>query len=452
MESKKQEELEKMYALRAGLSLISQKCDELIEDNAKISQMQEDIYQLQQSKKVLNKTYIEQEVNKFKEDANVIYTGSSKRVINVYQELKEKSNAFFRFTRKSIPSIWDFLHEFIDEIVDENGDWGSGIWMIFSIIAHIFAAILILPISIPIILFDIIAFPFVYIGHTSEREVLKSIKKDKYFKTIKKEAQKDENIDTNIGLNTINELVDVLKGADYQFSKMENQIIKTYMIFLPSAIVYLYNYHDYVAKYKLEVGYKDIEHQNEELNKKENKMLDEYENKIQNNNQMSLQILTQCQLITKTLIELYSSTLDIRDWESLDFVIFNYETGRADSIKEALQLVDFERRNSNYKNSIKEASQAISGNIKENFHELGISKFESLFNQLEVQFIQMAELNREVCNTNGRIEDIAGDIKTASNLMITKHTLTNALLAKANVSSLEIVDQMKQLNSKIKNK
>ena len=43
---KKQEELQKMYALRAGLSIISQKCDKLENDNRCVQKMKTEVMQL----------------------------------------------------------------------------------------------------------------------------------------------------------------------------------------------------------------------------------------------------------------------------------------------------------------------------------------------------------------------------------------------------------------------
>lgn len=143
--------------------------------------------------------------------------------------------------------------------------------------------------------------------------------------------------------------------------------------------------------------------------------------------------------VENALIKEYNSMLDIRDWENLDLVIYYYETRRADSIKEALQLVDMERRNNELINSIKYASNEICRTIRSSIQVLGevlVAGFNSLSAQLEAQRVQ----------TMGALQQINQSISG----VLTQQTLNNALLAKANVSSRQMVEQMKTLNNKLK--
>ena len=139
-------------------------------------------------------------------------------------------------------------------------------------------------------------------------------------------------------------------------------------------------------------------------------------------------IIVENNVILNSLNKQFGNLLDIRDWENLDLVIYYYETGRADSIKEALQLVDNERRN----NALIQAIGIATTEICRSIQSLGrvmIQGFASLSAQIEAQRVQI---------TNAMSE------------MVTQQTLSNALLAKANVSSKEMVEQMKKLNIKIK--
>lgn len=150
-------------------------------------------------------------------------------------------------------------------------------------------------------------------------------------------------------------------------------------------------------------------------------------------------IIKETTAIQKALIKEYSPMLDIRDWENLDLVIYYYETRRADSIKEALQLVDVERRNNELINSIQCASNEICRTIRSSVQVLGevlVAGFNSLSAQLEAQRVQ----------TMGALQQINQSISG----VLTQQTLNNALLAKANVSSKQMVEQMKTLNNKIK--
>lgn len=134
------------------------------------------------------------------------------------------------------------------------------------------------------------------------------------------------------------------------------------------------------------------------------------------------------EIIDHTLVSTFGTILDKRDWENLDLIIYYYETGRADSVKEALQLVDKEKRN----DALIEAIGIATNEICRSIHSLGkvmIQGFASLSAQLEAQRAQIA----------GAMSDI-----------LTQQTLNNALLAKANVSSKQMVEQMKTLNNKLK--
>ena len=64
--------------------------------------------------------------------------------------------------------------------------------------------------------------------------------------------------------------------------------------------------------------------------------------------------MNQVKRYTDALITEFSSVLDPRDWANIDLIIFYYETGRADTLKEALQQVDRQRQNEALIKAIKE--------------------------------------------------------------------------------------------------
>lgn len=66
------------------------------------------------------------------------------------------------------------------------------------------------------------------------------------------------------------------------------------------------------------------------------------QNVLDKRNQAIGAIVSNCNLFYRELLEQFSSLLDERDWKNLDLVIYQIETGRADSIKEALHQVDRE--------------------------------------------------------------------------------------------------------------
>ncbi len=176
---------------------------------------------------------------------------------------------------------------------------------------------------------------------------------------------------------------------------------------------------------------KAIENLKTEYKDKENEMK-VFENKVKQENKVLEKVNIN---LSDKLISTYNNLLDFRDWENLDLIIYYFETGRADSIKEALQIVDKERLN----NALIEAIGVATNEICRSIHSLGnimIAGFSSLAAQLEAQRVQ----------TMGALQQIDKNISG----VLTQQTLSNALLAKANVSSKEMVEQMKKLNLKVK--
>ena len=170
--------------------------------------------------------------------------------------------------------------------------------------------------------------------------------------------------------------------------------------------------------------------------------VEEYQKTLRNFNELSIvktnqqnAIVRESKTFENALKLEYSDLLDVRDWENLDLIIYLYETGRADSVKEALQLVDVERRNNQLVNAIEQASVQICNTMQNSIRALGkvlVAGFNSLSAQLEAQRVQ----------TMGALQQISENISG----VLTQQTLSNALLAKANVSSKEMVEQMKKLN------
>lgn len=72
-----------------------------------------------------------------------------------------------------------------------------------------------------------------------------------------------------------------------------------------------------------------------------------------------LEVVERCKRFYMLLIQVFSSILDERDWKNIDIVIFQLETGRADSVKEALQLTDRELQTERIAESISQVGRGI---------------------------------------------------------------------------------------------
>ena len=148
-------------------------------------------------------------------------------------------------------------------------------------------------------------------------------------------------------------------------------------------------------------------------------------------------------VIASTLYENYSKILDMRDWENLDFIIYLFETGRVNNIKEALLIVDKERRKNEIVSAINNASTAISENINNGFTKLQ----ESLNNRLNLLVKQVEKLSSNVVSLNQTIEIQTERIITDLNKLNTTAEYGNALREKANISSTQLVNDMNYIRN-----
>ncbi len=361
MTNQKKEDLEKMYALRAGLSVISQKCDDI----DKIKQFEND--------KIINKKI---DYLKMCAESNVFQRSSEQRKVEeeyysmgdtkkylTTDELRDKESEINnRLGRKYGYKLS------VDIPKKEKKLITTSIFLSITCLMSVFLAFFLNAIFLFLTLACVIGLILSYLK-------LKKLKKE----------------------------------FNVKYQQYKEELEKEYSIF--------------------EKSYK------EKIIKEYKTTLHERENMTQFCLQTKTHIYTDYDSCLNVLLDNYNNFLDIRDWENLDLIIYYYETGRADSVKEALQLVDNERRN----NALIEAIGVATNEICRSIHSLGnimIAGFSSLAAQLEAQRVQ----------TMGALQQIDKNISG----VLTQQTLSNALLAKANVSSKEMVEQMKKLNLKVK--
>lgn len=147
--------------------------------------------------------------------------------------------------------------------------------------------------------------------------------------------------------------------------------------------------------------------------------------------------------VDKSITDNYSGLLDKRDWQYLDLVIFYYETGRADTIKEALQLVDNERRNAEVISTIRHASDTICGTINSSIRALGSAMtacFDRLSSQINAGF---ASLSGSIGAVNAQL----GQISAQNAALITGQQMQNALMAKASTSSTQLAEDVSYMTT-----
>lgn len=156
------------------------------------------------------------------------------------------------------------------------------------------------------------------------------------------------------------------------------------------------------------------------------------------------------------LVNQFNSTLDCRDWKHIDLIIFYYETGRADTLKECLQQVDRQVQTDAIIKEIRSASKNISSTIKTSITGLQqemVMCFDKLSVQLYSQYKEtmkkltsidkgIAKLNDDVETLNHSIKDgnaIMSELSNNMSKISEAAYLQNALLEKISVDSMSLV-------------
>lgn len=149
-----------------------------------------------------------------------------------------------------------------------------------------------------------------------------------------------------------------------------------------------------------------------------------------------------CNVFYNALKEQFNWLLDERDWQYLDLIIYQIETRRADSVKEALQLVDRELQTERIQRSLGEATQAICHTLARGFSQLQstinvcceriCSRLDNISNQLDYMSAQMTVQSIQLAGIGGQLAALTDSVN-----------VNNALRAKANVTSAQLCNEVR---------
>lgn len=134
-----------------------------------------------------------------------------------------------------------------------------------------------------------------------------------------------------------------------------------------------------------------------------------------------------CNDFYTALVKHFNPLLDERDWAHLDLVIFELETRRADNIKEALQLVDRELQTERIQQTIAQATEQICYEIRRGF------------TQLQTAIVQCT---KAICLQLSSISSKLSTIGKQMSELTDAVNLGNALQAKANVTSAQLLSDV----------
>ncbi len=158
--------------------------------------------------------------------------------------------------------------------------------------------------------------------------------------------------------------------------------------------------------------------------------------------------------VYKVLKEQFSSFLDERDWGNVDLLIFNYETGRAATLKEALLQADMERRTERLEKAIMDAAKEISYSIRSGFGALQHSidngfnllndnirsSMKGVQHQLDKMISQNETMNKQMDKIAEQNQNISSKLSE-----FTISTAQEALLNQMNVSSYEMAKDIRRV-------
>ncbi|MDE6691677.1 MAG: hypothetical protein K2K04_06880, partial [Clostridia bacterium] len=132
----------------------------------------------------------------------------------------------------------------------------------------------------------------------------------------------------------------------------------------------------------------------------------------------------------------YAQIIDMRDWVNLDIIIYALETKRADNMKEALNIVDSEKRSERIADAITQANYEISRILNNGFKNIQ-NELVSGFNNLSEVITKEMQKTRSAINMQSKL----------TMQLISQSTLQNALIANANESSAVLAQKVESMNS-----
>ena len=127
------------------------------------------------------------------------------------------------------------------------------------------------------------------------------------------------------------------------------------------------------------------------------------------------------------LVKDYNSFLSTGDWQNLDYIIYLFETGRADSIKESLQLLDQVKRHE----MIIVAMGHISNNIRAGFGELKstmMNGFSSMSSQLRSLSASLYSISAAQRANADMFESISSKVDVFSDLTRKANTTSEEMM------------------------
>ncbi len=146
----------------------------------------------------------------------------------------------------------------------------------------------------------------------------------------------------------------------------------------------------------------------------------------------------------------YDGWLSESDWQNTDLLIYYLETGRADDLKEALLLVDKQRQTDQIVRAVREAGVAVQTSIATSMARLGeglARSFSVLSSQLErvgsTVSIMASAQEESILSSERNMQKLGAQIKENLSAQVSAIELNNSLLKKSNSTSEELLNDLR---------
>ena len=153
--------------------------------------------------------------------------------------------------------------------------------------------------------------------------------------------------------------------------------------------------------------------------------------------------------IKQALIETYKDLLNPADWQHIDVIMYYIETHRADSIKEALNIIDSKLQFEQLTNVVVSSAQAVCGYIQRGFIKLN----DNLTLSHNMIMDKLADIECKVDTNTNLIGSTAQILAKGIDRQVTEARLNNALVKKAHKQVGELLEDMEfttQVNVTVK--
>ena len=396
-----------LYALRAGLSVLSKEKDKIVETKREISSCRNRIQQLKEQEQSAHKKNIaiaESKVTQHKAEIGCVKYEIKSCQHNIdLAEGKYLKAPFIKWRNSFIKQILMILVlsviitlcilNFI-QCVFVNDSEGPILSQLLALLSLII---------VPTGLFLIIMLICFIFGDSPAKEYKQARKTYKFH---------NKNINVyKVQIETLRGKLAILEANNINICKTENDVKMKFVNF---------------NKNRIEVQENNIKLYNEKLQEEQKIALELY----------------------KSFAAYFEPLLDKRDWGNTDLIIFCLETGRAESKKEALQLVDKQRQTDEIRNAIEEAGKEISLNIKEGLHSLR-NEMMNCFNAISTSIDSLSDtterankalISQTIINNEKRL-DAFKNINENLKLIASAKNMQNALQEKANYSSEKLLEE-----------